>query len=1320
MHARSFAYLRTLLVASLLFLPAASGVGPAASSPAPVLQSPQSFAAFSASEKASLLELMEAAQYQFTWQNRDGQWAYRAPNRAQNLSLAFSTDGLCAEKYDGEGQRLWRFGLSLSAYGEQRFPPTIARTRLHAAGERVEYRWDDSLTEWYVNIPQGVEHGLTLHRPPASGETVLAFNLRGSLKHELQAGGQSVRLLDRSGAFALLYDGLKIYDARGNELAAHMAIEGSQLTVHIDAAVGIYPLTVDPLLHTPAAIITASDAQADDGFSFSLDLDGDMLVVGASGEDTGGSAAGSAYLFRRNSDGADHWGQVKILRASDAQASDRFGASVAISGDVVVVASINEDGGTGSPISNAGAVYLYSRNQGGDDAWGQVKILRASDSQVGDRFGWSVSIDEDTLIVGASEEDGGDSDPAGNAGAAYIFERHLGGMDNWGERQILHASNFGSDDYFGYSVAVTGDTAVVGAYFEDGGPGDPTWDVGAAYVFERDQGGVDNWGELKTLRPSNGGQFDEFGTSVAAYQDYILVGSPSKDANSIVNSGSAYLYWRDQGGVNSWGQLKILMASDAQASDSFGFSVTIEGNMAVVGSYKKDGGSGNPMTDAGTVYTFRRDQGGLNHWGELQILRAPDAQSSDWFGYDVALSGETIVVGAPQEDYGAGNPRSNAGTAYAFMREEGGWVESADLAASDAQDYDQFGVSVSISDDTVVIGANGENGGSGDPLEHSGAAYVFSRNHGGEGMWGEVKILRASNADEWDYFGTCVAISEDIIVIGAPGEDDFWPASEFKDYGAAYIYYRDQGGSNNWGEVTILRASDREDFDGFGHSVGIDGDTIVVGAPWEDGGLINPAFNTGAAYVFERNLGGDDNWGELAILHPSDIPYNALFGISVAIDDSSIVLGAVNIDRAYVYYRDQGGLGNWGQVKILQASNETSYYEFFGHSVAIDGEAIVVNGNLTKWDNPSPSGAAFVFYRDHGGMDNWGEVKMLLPADTYEHFGGAVAVDGDMLAVSVGTKDNIPGGYFDVSVYIFRRNSGGADNWGVSQIIHKSPQDAFSEASVAISQDTLVIGGKYSDIYSTGRAYIFDHLKLNPIPVVTQINPETAAAGGSGFSLNITGENFLPESEIRWGSTSLGTIYNSSTSLSVNIIGSLVASEGVYAVTVTNPAPGGGSSDPAYFFVTQTGAAVSEWDSGTSTDPSGTAQATTGGSGPSTPGSLTGTADGLGTIVVALYESNPGETPSFSTTGTYMDVNISDGNTFDSLTIEYCDLGGGTQVFWWDGNDWLPISNQSYSDPCVTIIVDSTTSPSLADLTGTPFAAAYPFWYHYLPIVVMP
>ena len=406
-------------------------------------------------------------------------------------------------------------------------------------------------------------------------------------------------------------------------------------------------------------------------------------------------------------------------------------------------------------------------------------------------------------------------------------------------------------DFFGWSVVVSGDTAIVGA------------PAGAAYVFQRDQGGVGAWGEVKRLTASDAQTGDSFGGSVAISGDTAVVGAIFGDPG-VGFAGAAYVFQRDEGGADNWGQVKKLTASDAQDGDRFGISVAVSGDTTVVGAYLEDAGSLDSFFDAGAAYVFQRNEGGADNWGEAKKLTASDAQFNDEFGISVAVSGDTAVVGAFAEDAGG----SFAGAAYVFQRDEGGsgnWGEVRKLTASDGGG--EFGWSVAVSADTIAVGARSEDaGGAG-----AGAAYVFQRNEGGSGNWGEVTKLTASDAEAGDFFGISVAVSGDTAVVGAWGEDATVPLPAPTPTpmptptppdtltGAAYVFGRDQGGAGNWGEVRKLTASDAEAGDFFGWSVTVSGDTAVVGAYLEDAG----GTDAGAAYVFGRDQGGAGNWGEV-------------------------------------------------------------------------------------------------------------------------------------------------------------------------------------------------------------------------------------------------------------------------------------------------------------------------------------------------------------------------------------------------------------------------------------------------------------------------
>ncbi|CAK8712594.1 hypothetical protein GMJAKD_01855 [Candidatus Electrothrix aarhusensis] len=397
-------------------------------------------------------------------------------------------------------------------------------------------------------------------------------------------------------------------------------------------------------------------------------------------------------------------------------------------------------------------------------------------------FGYSVDIDGDTAVVGAPAEDIDDgwSFDIVDAGAAYVLKRQANGT--WIEQAKLTTPNIMAQFYVGDDVAISGDTIVVGApgrtYGGIGGIGNPNEYVGF-YVFARSGTA---WNYVAKLLPTDPFAHVNFGNIVDIDGGTIVGGAPLEDSK-----GTVYVFASQANG--SWTQQTKLTASDAQEDDYFGCSVAIDGNIAVVGAYGEDGGAGNPVTDSGTVYVFERS--GVN-WQQVAKLRASDAQSYDWFGAQVAIDGNTIVVGAYYESGGSGDPVDSAGAAYIFTRTGGSWQQTAKLMASDAQAWDNFGRSIAIDGEKVFIGSYYEDGGSGSPLPEAGAVYAFT---GSGSSWSQITKITASDAQADDYFGHSIAVSDDYTIIGSPYEDG-GNGDPHPDIGGVYFYGPEKSSSS--------------------------------------------------------------------------------------------------------------------------------------------------------------------------------------------------------------------------------------------------------------------------------------------------------------------------------------------------------------------------------------------------------------------------------------------------------------------------------------------------------------------------------------------
>ena len=361
--------------------------------------------------------------------------------------------------------------------------------------------------------------------------------------------------------------------------------------------------------------------------------------------------------------------ETNILHANDAQVDDIFGSRSSMDGSYFVIAAFNEDGGSGDPLLNSGAVYVYEHNSSNSSDWDEISILRASDAQTNDYFGTSVSINGLYVVVGAEGEDGGSGDPLSASGAVYVYERNSSNSSDWDEISILRASDAQASDYFGNTVNIDGDYVVVGAILEDGGLGDPLSNSGAVYIYERNSSNSSDWDEISILRASDARASDNFGRSVSISGSYLVVGANGEDGgpgDPLSGSGAVYIYERNSSNSSDWNEISILHASDAQANDNFGNIVDLDDSYLVIGAYLEDGGLGDPLSNSGAVYIYERNSSNSSDWNEISILRASDAQVSDAFGRTVSISGSYFVIGADQEDGGSGDPLSDSGAVYTF------------------------------------------------------------------------------------------------------------------------------------------------------------------------------------------------------------------------------------------------------------------------------------------------------------------------------------------------------------------------------------------------------------------------------------------------------------------------------------------------------------------------------------------------------------------------------------------------------------------------------------------------------------------------------
>ena len=467
-------------------------------------------------------------------------------------------------------------------------------------------------------------------------------------------------------------------------------------------------------------------------------------------------------------------------------------------------------------------------------------------------------------------------------------------IDPIAQQAYLKASNTDAEDLFGCTVAVSGDTAVVGAKYEDSNSVGVNglqhinfqWSAGAAYVFVRTGS---TWKQEAYLKASNTNKGDRFGTAVAISGDTIVVGAEGEESNATgvdgnqldntqLNAGAAYVFFRNG---TTWAQEAYLKASDVDGSDYFGSAVDVSGDTIIVGAWGEDShatgvngdDSGELTWNSGAAYVFVRNG---TTWTHEAYLKASNTERFDRFGHAVSISGDTVVVGAYQESSDAtgvngddaSNAAPNSGAAFVFVREGSTWSQEAYLKASNTDAEDGFGRAVSISGDTVVVGAQwedswatGVDGDQGDDSALSaGAGYVFERVGT---TWAQSAYLKASNTDPNDGFGVSVAASGDRLVVGAPWEDSAATGVDGDQFdnslsrsGAAYVFERS---GPSWAQVAYLKASNPDADDTCFRFLDLSGGTLIAGAQEEDGISTDPygnqaddsASNAGAAYVFD-------------------------------------------------------------------------------------------------------------------------------------------------------------------------------------------------------------------------------------------------------------------------------------------------------------------------------------------------------------------------------------------------------------------------------------------------------------------------------------
>jgi len=659
-------------------------------------------------------------------------------------------------------------------------------------------------------------------------------------------------------------------------------------------------------------------------------------------------------------------------------------------------------------------------------------------------------------------------------GTVYLFEYTAG---NWSQKAKLRPADGEGEDRFGFTVAISGDTIVVGSGEHFVQPSGPFYS-GSAYVFEKGSGWSDGHAnQVAKLEPDDRDDGDTFGGAVAVSGDTVIIGASTDGNPNGANAGSAYVFqkgsdWSD-GNAN---QVAKLDPQDGDTGDNFGWAVAISGETVIVGAKDDEHTNGD---NAGSAYVFEKGSGWSDgHANQVAKLDPDDGDSKDIFGQSVSISGDTLVVGAGNDEDPNGEYYS--GSAYVFEK-AGGWSNGhanqvAKLDPDDGDPADYFGSAVAVSDDTALVGAfNDERGGESNV---SGSAYVFEKGGGwSDGDANQVVKLLPDGGQATAYkslFGYALAISGDTAVVGAPEDGLNGPES-----GSVHVFEYTAG---SWLHQAKLDPDDGDSYDKFGNVVAIDGDTIVVGAGHDEDPNGNLA---GSAYVFEKDSGwGDGHANQVAKLDPQDGGDGDYFGDSVAISGETVIVGAaadadpngVKSGSAYVFEKSMGWSdGHANQVAKLDPDDGADY-TLFGVSAVIKGVTVVIGAAGPE------CGSAYVFEKGSGWMDGHAnQVANLYPDDWCIGYPSLAMND---TTVVIGNPDAAPNGYYSGAAHVFEKGSGWSDDHA-NHVATLDPDDGeggfltgdyFGQA-VAISGDTIIVGAPGDNTSSgedAGSAYVFE------------------------------------------------------------------------------------------------------------------------------------------------------------------------------------------------------------------------------------------------------
>jgi hypothetical protein len=694
-----------------------------------------------------------------------------------------------------------------------------------------------------------------------------------------------------------------------------------------------------------------------------------------------------------------------------------------------------------------------------------------------------VALAGNLLLVGAP---GRDLPGTPDAGAAYIFQRNKVG--DWSFLKSLVIPGLPSGAEFGYAVALTSRWAFVGA---------PGSNMG--YVFDRFEGGTDNWDISSIFNESADG--GRFGSTIVVDGDFAAFAAPDLAGldslgGALTGAGRVKIYRTTRlAGKDVWQAVKTLPTANLDGSygtagEHFGASLALHQGLLAVGAP-------GFQSDAGRVRILGINQGGSENWGVVKTLSR--VTTGERFGSSLAVGSRWIFIGADAASRG-GIP---TGVVYTYDREDlavAPMLPVSELHHPVKREGDEFGSAVAFSDNELIVGCPGRISSFIGGVPGAGGFVVYHRQ---SSAWKALGGALGSAAQSGDQLGTSVAMNGEFMITGAPFDTVNGSAAA----GSAQLYRREPTSPSGWSYVKTFAAGDVQVGANFGAAADISGDTMVIGAPGWDG--------KGAVYVFQRNIGGADQWGQQKRIDFITVNAGDEFGAAVTLDAEVLAIGApgrnapaqVDAGAVYVLGRHSGGVSNWGFISILQEPVPTAF-DFFGTAVDVNSGRIMIGAPLAD-DRGNASGNTYLFSRI-GGSGTWTLITSppAISGSSDDRLGTSVALDGQ-LAIAGAPGDS----EFAVNsgaAFVFRELSGDSANWlqeklirvGESELPAVLPNLQFG-ISVAMKGDQVAIGASGYDegaVANIGAAYVFER-NQSALNTWGQVKKLVAPAAGAGAQM---------------------------------------------------------------------------------------------------------------------------------------------------------------------------------------------------------------------------